>query len=44
MDDEESGLLDGGRVDDTGGQCHEGSQRVMEVLGEVGRGEGDSPG
>ena len=44
MDDGESALLDGGRVHDMGGQCREGSLRVMEVLGEVGRGERDSPG
>ena len=44
VDDEESALLDGGHEDDRGGHCHEGSQRVMEVLGEVRRGGGDSPG
>ena len=44
MDDEESALLDGGHADDMGGQCHEGSLRVMEVSGEVGRGERDNLG
>ena len=44
MDDEESVLLDGGRAEDMGGQCREGSQRVTEVSGEEGRGERDSRG
>ena len=44
MDDEESALLDGGRVHDMGGQCREGSQKVTEVWGEEERGERDSRG
>ena len=44
MDDEESALLDGGHEDDMGGQCHEGSQRVMEVWEEEGLDERDSRG
>ena len=44
MDDEESALLDGGRVHDMGGQCREGSQKVTEVWGEEERGELDSRG
>ena len=44
MDDEESVLLDGGRAEDMGDQCREGSQRVRGVWEEEGRGERDSRG